>query len=34
MKSYILVTAVKSVYKTQHRDLYTSRENRHSRFRW
>jgi len=28
------VTAVKSVYKTQHRDLYTSRETRHSLFRW
>jgi len=28
------VTAVKSVYKTQHRDFYTSRETRHSLFRW
>ncbi len=30
---YILVTAVKSVYKTQHRALYTSRETGHSLFR-
>ncbi len=30
----ILLTAVKSVYKTQHRDLYTSRDTGLSLIRW